>query len=309
MKGPVYRVYRDGFPHHVYSKGINGNVVFYAVEDRIFYLTLYACLARKYGITVRGFTIMPNHTHSDEEARREKVFRSFHDELNSKFTVGYNRQHNRQGPLLKAPFGFAAKTVGKKIRDNLCYIANNPVVGKVVSDVMSYRWSLLPYYNNDHPFSEKIVLSRSSRAVRRAVKLVNYFRSSELPLDYLRQELIMGSLNAEEREQITDRIISQYNCLDYNAMSAFYGGSFLRAVETFRANSGSEYDVPEDYENYGYYAQMIRLAEKRGIDLSQWNPAKEDPRVIRSLLNLFREYGFPSRQIDRFLQKGAVADK
>ena len=308
MKGPVYRVYRDGFPHHVYSKGIDGNIVFYATEDCIFYLTLFSCLARKYRMTVRGFTIMPNHTHSDEEAKNEKSFRAFHDELNSKFTVGYNRRHNRQGPLLKAPFGFAAKTVGKKIRDNLCYIANNPVVGRLTLDVMSYRWSLIPYFNNDHPFSEKIVLSRSSRALRRAVKMVNYFRSRELPLDYLRQELIMGSLNAGERKQITDRIISQYNCLDFAAMSAFYGGSFLRAVETFRANSGSEHDIPEDYENYGCYAQMIRLAEKIGFDLSRWNPAKEDPRDVNKLVNCFREYGFPSRQIDRFLQK-AVADK
>ena len=309
MKGPVYRVYRDGFPHHVYTKGINGNVIFYATEDCIFYLTLYSCLARKYRMTVRGFTIMPNHTHSDEEAGSLKAFRSFHDELNSKFTVGYNQGHGRRGPLLITPFGFAAKTVGKKIRDNLCYLANNAVVGKLVPDVMSYRWSLLPYYNNDHPFSEKIVLSRSSRALRRAVKMVRYFRSRELPLDYIRQGLIMRPLNPKERKQITDLIIAQYNFLDYAAMMSFYGDSFQRAIESFRANSGSENDIPEDYENYGYYAQMIRLSEKRGIDLSHWDPEKEDPRVLRQLVSLFREYGIPPRPINRFLHQCPVADK
>ena len=309
MKGPVYRVYGGNIPHHVYTKGVGGNIVFYSTEDCLFYLTLYSCLARKYKMKVRGFTIMPNHTHANEEARGLRSFRAFHDELTSKFTVGYNQRHRRQGPLFGTPFGFAAKTVAKKIRDNLCYIANNAAVGKLEPDILSYRWNLLPYYDNNHPFSEKIVLSRASRPLRRAVELVQYFRSRNLPLGYIRQEQIMGSLNADERKQITDYIIAQYNFLDYKAMGAYYNQSFEQAVVSFRANSGSEYDIPEDYENYGNYARMIHLAEKRGIDLSRWNAAEEDPRTVNKLVNLFREYRFPEHQIDRFLQRAQTSGK
>ena len=305
MKGPVYRIYREGSPHHVFTRGIGGAVIFYSTEDCIYYLTLYSCLAREYGIKVRGFSIMPNHTHSNEEAASLDTFRSFHGDLSSQFTVGYNLCHKRSGKLFDSPFGYSAKTVGKKVRDNLCYIANNAVVGKLAPDILSYRWNLLPYFNNDHPFSERIDLSQASRSVRRAVDRVKHFRAHEQPLDYIRQEWIFRDLSNEERKQITDYIIARYHCLDYTAMTEFYKGSFQLAIESFRANSGSEHDIPEDYENYGIYAQMLRLAEKNGIDLVHCNFQTAERKTVNSLSSLFREYGFPSRQIDRFLQKGS----
>ena len=304
MRRPAYRIFREGVPHHVFVRSIGGSMMFYSTEDCIFYVTLYACLARKYHASVLGFSLMPNHAHSCESALDRQAFRSFHDELNSKFTIGYNELHDRKGPLLESPFGFAAKTVGKKIRDNLCYIANNAIVGKLSPDILSYRWNLLSYYLSDHPFSEKLVLRDASAPMRRAVTHVNYFRKHGIPLNGARQSLIYRGLDKEERRQILDYIISRYNCLDYPSMIAYYNGSFEQACISFRANSGSEHDIAEDYENYGIYVRMLQLAEKNGIDLKHCNFTRMNPETIGRLEFVFQHEGFPQRQIDRFLCKG-----
>ena len=217
------------------------------------------------------------------------------------FSHGYNEAHGRAGALLDPEFGYAAKTVGKRIRDNLCYIANNATVGKLFDDILKYRWNLLAYRESDHPFSEKIVLRRSSRALQRAVRLVRYFRDGDVPMTYVRQEVVMKGLNAVERQQLTDFIIVQYNCLDYRAMESFYQGSFTQACLSFRANSGSEYDIPEDYEDYSIYREMNRLARNRGVDLEHGAFETMPPDVIASLVRLYQMKGFPVRQIRRFL--------
>ena len=304
MKGPAYRIYRDGFPHHTYTRATNGFIVFYSAEDCIYYLTLYGCLARRYKIRTLAFNIMPNHTHSEEEARDKASFLLFHDELNALFTQEYNRQHHRTGPLWDSPFGYATKTVAKRIRDTTCYIANNPVAGKLVKDILSSRWSLLPYYKNNHPFSEKIVLRHASRPLRRAVDLVNHFRRRNHPLTYLRQSLIFKGLQEEERNQVIDRILSLYNFLDYKAMLAYYGGSFEQACLSFRTHSGSDHDIPDDYDDYSVYIQMMGILKRRGVNLEDCNFEKLPAAQIRKWTSLFREFGFRPKQIDRFLHLG-----
>ena len=299
MKGKAYRIYRPGCPHHVYWRGDGGRVIFYSVEDCLCFFTLYSCLARKYGILVRGFCMMPNHIHTNEQAPCSQSFISFHGVLNSRFTVLYNREHDRSGPLFESPFGFAAKTVGKRVRDNLCYIANNPVVGNLAGDIDSYRWNLLAYNCSDHPFSEKIALSRASRKLRRAVEKVRYFRARNLPLDYVRISQIFGELNSWDRNRLSDYVVAQYNFLDYDAMASFYGKTFKQAILSFR--SGSEHDIPEDFENYGNYQQMILIARNEGISLSKCNFRKIDEGLLARLVCIFRSRGFPERQIERFL--------
>ena len=303
MKGPAYRIYRDGFPHHTYTRAINSFIIFYSEEDCLFYLTLYSCLARRYKIRALAFNIMPNHTHSEEEARDKDSFLVFHDELNALFTREYNIRHHRSGPLWESPFGYAAKTVAKKIRDTTCYIANNPVVGNLAVDILSFRWSLLPYYRNRHPFSEKIVLRHSSRPLRRAVDRVNHFRKHNLPLTYLRQSQIFDGLRKEEKNQVIDYILSSYNFLDYDAMLAYYGGSFEQACLSFRTHSGSEHDIPEDYEDYGVYVRMMDVLRKRGVNLKDCNFETMPSEQTQKWFSLLRGFGFRSKQISRFLHQ------
>ncbi len=87
-------------------------MVFYSIADCLFYITLYSCLSRKYHIRTNAFSIMPNHTHSQQVVVSRQVFIAFNQELLSLFTRGYNIQHGRSGELFQKPFGSAPKIGG-----------------------------------------------------------------------------------------------------------------------------------------------------------------------------------------------------
>ena len=97
------------------------------------------------------------------------------------------------------------------------------------------------------------------------------------------------------------RVLGRYNFLDYTAMESFYNGSFEQACISFRANSGSEYDIPEDFEDYSNYRSMMRLAIKKGFDPEHCCFETMEAAAIRRLYNLFLSYGYPDRQVRRFL--------
>ena len=137
--------------------------------------------------------------------------------------------------------------------------------------------------------------------MKRALAKVKYFREKDLPLTYARQRTVMKGLDEKERQQILDFIISRYNGLNYVAMESFYQDSFQQACLSFRANSGSEHDIPEDYEDYRNYTKMIRLMDKLGIDLTQEYCEALDIATVHKLTRRFQSYGFPARQIRRLL--------
>lgn len=294
-------MFRDNCPLHVFSKTKDGYITFYSARDCLFYLTLYSVLSVKYKIKVSSFCIMPNHIHSQEMSDSEKLFIKFHGELNSTFAREYNKRHRRGGPLFLKPFGYAAKPVGKKIRENISYIANNPVVGGLCPDPLAYRWSLLSYYDNPSPFSSKIHIDKASAGMRKALKMCDYYIERKLPLDYTRQELLFSALCKSERNQLIDYIISKYNCIDYQIISSYFGGGFENALLAIRANSGSEYDIPEDYDDYSIYSKMVGIVHGLGYDMSTFCPETltENERV--KLISYLSATGGKQRQIMKFL--------
>lgn len=299
-----YRKYRQGCTHHVYCKAVDGNVLFYSVQDCIYYLTLYYHLAKKYGIVTRAFCIMPNHIHSNEQAPSKKHFFDFHKDVNRDFTRCYNEEHNRSGQLFMKPFGFAPKPVGKKIRENIAYIENNAVVGNIARTIDEYRWNLMAYRKSDYPFSSKILLRKASRRLRRSVKMLQYFYDRGMPLTYKRQRILFQNLSSEEAAQLTDRIISMHNCLDYEAIGRMYKGNVENAAILATVNQGSEHDIPEDFEDYSVYKAMMQISLWHGVDLKTCNFEKMPIKELKRLYDAFMAEGFSFKQIRKFLHLG-----
>jgi len=298
MKGESYRRFRKGYPHHVYDKSNNGFIIFYSRNDLLFYLTLFDCLRRKHDIKVISFCPMPNHIHTLEEADSISSFTRFHHELKITFSKLYNRQHNRRGQLMIHHFGYAPKVVAKRIRDAIIYINNNPVVGHIVEDAMNYRWNLLSYYNNPHPFSEKLLLNKASRRLRRAISIVKYQYNNNLYLNYTLLDDIYSRLDPKESKQLTDFICFTYNCVDYKSLLEYYGNKMMNLELNIRANNGSEHDIPDDYENYANYKVMTNLCKDKGLNVTNCNFDSVDKRKF---LNILNSNGFPSKQIYKFL--------
>jgi len=295
-----YRMFHGGSLHHVYIKGLCGNVIFYSLYDYLFFLTLFFCLARRYGIKVVSICIMPNHIHSAVEAKDQTSFFGFFSHLESVFCREYNAWHHRKGSLFQSPFGFAPKMVGKKIRDNISYIANNPVVGKLSKDVLSYRWNLLSYYNCRYPFSKNI----KSFALRKAKAMVNIWARENKPLKYSVLQNIFSKLNASEENCLTDYIISMYNIMDYEAMMSYYTGDFQKITSILNMVAGSEYDIPEDYEDYSFYILMANLSTKFGVDVMRCDFSTMGKIQSELLEAEFRRFKIPQRQIEKFFHRG-----
>ena len=241
---------------HLYMKGVNGWGFFYRLEDAIVYYTLYSVYARELDLCVVSFSIMFNHTHCmvlDEPMSKITLFQR---KLGVSTAHKYNREYGRKGQLWHHSYGYAFKVSPKKILGTIAYVANNPVAGKLNSRAFENRWTMLAYYNCDHPFSREIDKRKCSRSMLRAISLVNLkFKAGEY-LDYHSIRRIFAKLSSKEKAQITDYIVSKYNFLDYEALIGLFG-SFEKAVLAIDSMAGSEYDIEDDKGNHSCYRKML----------------------------------------------------
>ena len=303
------RIYREGVPQHVYFRGKGGGIIFYCIQDCIFFITLYTCLAEKYGITTSAFSLMPNHSHSQQSAVDRRSFTGFNREFSSTCTRAYNRWHKRRGELFDNPFGSASKGTGKLVKNNLSYICNNGAEGKLSKGVLDYRWNLMAYYLTPSPFSGKIRRDTVSKSLMDSVKMVDYFRDSGRPLGYETQERLFKRLDKGERKQLTDYILFKYNPLDYNGIISVFG-SFEKALAGMEANCGSEYDLKEDWDDYSVYSRMVEAVRKKRIDLVNVNFETMDAGKLFSLrLYLKQTTRATDRQLDKFLHMNMAKEK
>ena len=266
------RLFREGYPNHVYSKCVDGNT--------------------------------PNNTHAQQRAEKRRDFISFNQALVSQFTRGYNLQHNRSGELFHKPFGSVPKIGEKYIKNNLSYINNNGASGNLSKGVIDYRWNLIAYCESDHPFSEKIVLNQASKRMRWAMRYVLELHGKNRPLDYRIQAMLFKGLNAKERKQLIDFIVVQYNFLDYSAITKHFG-SFERALTAMDANTGSEHDIKEEWEDFSEYRNMIEVCRKAGYNMESINFTLMDNEDLFNLVILLSSITEDRRKIRRFLHLGS----
>ena len=295
------RNYREGVPQHVYFRGKGGGVIFYSLQDCIYYLTLYTCLAEKHGIITTAFTLMPNHTHSQQNALSHQSFIAFNGEFSSTFTREYNRRHKRCGELFDNPFGSAPKSTGKLAKSNISYICNNGAEGKLSKGILDYRWNLMAYYRNPAPYSERIRKDKVSKRLRDATKIVDYCRKEGKPLGYRTQDILFKRLDRTERKQLVDYILTKYNPVDYRGMEVLFG-SFGKALAGMEANCGAEHDLKEDWDDYSVYPKLGRAAMGEGIDLQTVNFETMEAGQLSSLKDcLRRSVKATDKQLHKFL--------
>lgn len=295
------RNFKENVPQHVYVRGKGGGIIFYCLEDCIYFITLYFCVSQKHGIHTFAFSLMPNHVHSQQMVRDRATFTAFNRELLGRFAKTYNRQHGRNGPLFDKPYGSAPKPVGKMIKSNISYICNNGAEGRLSRGVLDYRWNLVAYCRESNPFSAHVPGRRSSRKFLRAKKLAMYYRERLKPLDYKNQEVVYRGLDTEEKKRIVDLILSEYNFLDQAGMKLSFG-SLEKALLAMEANCGSEHDIKEDWDDYSVYRRMGLYAVRRGINLRNVDFGRMSSKELRQWrLRLQTSVGASDRQLDKFL--------
>lgn len=95
--------------------------------------------------------------------------------------------------------------------------------------------------------------------------MVDYYSAHGKYLDYNLQERILDGLTKSEKAQIVDYIICKYNPVDYGSLISRFG-SIESLVIAAESTTGTEYDLPEPWEDYSIYTKMLRITQRSGID-------------------------------------------
>lgn len=257
-----------GEVHHVCQMTQGKRVVFYTASDYLVFFTVFSTVARRRGIPVLALCPMPDHVHHVSVSASARELSAFVNEYSRIFAHLWNRSRDREGYLFYHSFSSAAKLGSKQVRTTLAYNYNNPVERKLVQQAEQYRWNFLAYARNDHPFSAPVTMSKASRALKKALSEINALFRQGKYLNYAQLARWKRCLKAAEQQQLIDQIVSLWNVVDYDLAIGYYG-SLEAMIRAFHDNTGSEYDIREDRDNYSdaVYSQCSSILLQEGLDL------------------------------------------
>ncbi len=121
------------------QRGNNRQAVFFVEEDYDVYLELLAEQAEKFGLTIDGYCLMPNHIHlivtpGDAESLAKGVGRT-----HFRYTQYVNRFHRRSGHLWQSRF-FSCPLDPTHLIAAMVYVERNPVKAKLTD----HAWTWAP---------------------------------------------------------------------------------------------------------------------------------------------------------------------
>ena len=302
MRGHKRRMPPETF-QHIYQRSINQFIIFYSMEDRLVYFTIFAVLARTYRIVVLALALMFDHIHSLIQASERKTYATFIGVVTLTFALAYNRDSGRKGALFEKAYSNAPKRRDKDVRTCIAYNYNNSVEKKLFARAEEDRWNFLAYVDNPHPFSAPIDRKKASKKLIRSMEAATRYHKRNEYLDYPVVRALFDGLGADEREQLLDFIISLYLPIDRERLLGFYK-SYEDMVIAINSNTGSEYDINEffDPESHQDFAQMLEITGRSSF--------ADDPRSIvlaplaqrRQIANtLLRLTGGSRNHVKRFL--------
>ena len=247
-------------------------VLFYTVADYLVFFTVFCTWAEKMGIQVLALCPMPDHIHHACIAPNETVLADFQMKYSHLFSKLWNALRKRKGPLFYHSYKKASKRGNKSIRTTLAYNYNNPVERQLVEKAEDYRWNFLAYATKAWPFSEAIDPASASTAIRRGMSEVKHCREEGRHLNYAQIHRIMDKLDRKERQQLIDYIIGLWNIIDYSKAISYYG-DFNTMIRAFHDNTGSEYEIREDWDPYSdtVYSDCTRILLKEHLIASVYD--------------------------------------
>lgn len=247
---------------HIYQNTVGGVLLFYNDMDRLVYCTAFAVTARKYQAQVLAISLMYDHTHSSVRLKDPFKLGDFVRDYTSIYAMEFNRDIGRHGPLFQCAYGNAPKVGAKAIRTNVAYIDNNAVEKQLCKKAEDYRWNLIAFLDCTHPFSKKVDRSHASRRLLRSLKRVEAFSKANAHLPYPILRSLFDGLTEEEKEQLTDFILLTYLPLDREERMSLYG-SYENMLMAINSNTGSEYDIREDFDTcpHTIYQELLQACQ------------------------------------------------
>lgn len=247
---------------HIYQNTCRGVLLFYSDMDRLVYYTVFSVTARKRHAQVLAISLMYDHTHSTVRLKEPAQIGDFVRDYTSVYAMEFNRDIGRHGSLFQCAYGNSPKVGAKKIRTNIAYVDNNAVEKKLHERAEEDRWNVIAFLANSHPFSERIDRSRASRRLLRSLKRVEAFSKANTYLSYRILRNLYDGLTNREKEQLTDFILRTYFPIDKEERFLLYG-DYQNMLIAINSNTGSEYDIKEDFDNepHTVYRDLLKVCQ------------------------------------------------
>ena len=266
MQNDKRRRFAEEALQHTYKITRDGGVLFYRPIDHLVYYTLQSVLSRRYSLRVLVTSHMYTHAHEGIYAEDIVQLSAYEHDLSSLYVREFNRETGRRGPMFARKYGSAPKRSEKERRSCVIYILNNPVEKKLVSKAREDRWTFLPYYDKEYPFSRKPVIRYSRKPLVDAIHLVEHECRCGRYLRYSFLHHLFSKLDDEEREQLTDFIIQRYFFFDRRGCEELFG-SLEKMMQATELTTGKEFDVGEEFEPFSDipYREMCSLVKRHGL--------------------------------------------
>jgi putative transposase len=134
------RVVIPGCPHHVTQRGNNRQGVFFVDDDRRAYLGILGRQCRRFGASIEGYCLMPNHVHLIVTPETPEALAKAVGRTHWLFSQYLNRFHGRSGHLWQNRF-FSCPLDAEHFWTALAYLERNPVRAKLVRRAWRWAWS------------------------------------------------------------------------------------------------------------------------------------------------------------------------
>lgn len=129
-----------GGVYHVTARGNGRQPIFEDDGDRRRFLSVLASVVDRYHVLCHAYCLMGNHYHLLVETPEANLSAAMR-QLNGVYSQGFNRRHERPGPLLAGRF--KAQVVGSDsyLREVCRYIVLNPARAGLVDHPARWSWS------------------------------------------------------------------------------------------------------------------------------------------------------------------------
>lgn len=129
-----------GYPHHVTQRGNDRRDVFAEEEDHSRYQDWLARYARRYGLDIWAYCLMPNHVHIVAVPRRADALSRTFQLVNMQYAQYFNEKTGSTGHLWQGRY-FSCVLDEPHTQAAVRYVETNPVRAGLAATAEAYRWS------------------------------------------------------------------------------------------------------------------------------------------------------------------------
>jgi len=127
--------------YHVYNRGVGGQTLSPEPENYRYFIRLLLRKARRYGVSVVAYCLMPNHYHLLLKPERDDDVGHLMRSLASSYSQALNLRLQRQGPLFQGRFRAIWIDRDEYLTHVARYIHANPVVAGLVAQAEAWPYS------------------------------------------------------------------------------------------------------------------------------------------------------------------------